>query len=739
MISLRLIPLVSKGYVTIKAVSKGLMNSSMSILLLQVYKSVHNVDFHPMVDFIEASPLRIETTKEGTKILATVDGILRTVTESSLRRNLKLKDEDGISSLLDTKLFENLTLMGYNISPNQKFTFQKADKPTSTLRDASQGEACPTDSGFIADQDRAPIAKSSTLPYDSAPRVTSPTTDEGSIQQTINELMAFCTSLQRQHSELLAKFQAQEVEINRLKERVKLLEDRDGVAAERSGDDFPIKGRYLDEGEAAAERVSNDSEEMTTILTFIDAATVLAGGIADVPTGSGSIPTASPPADEVPTGSDVAPTASLVFATATMVTLYRRRKGKEVMVEFDTPKKQIVQEQIDAQVARELEEQLEREDQRRSEQIARDAEIVTGEAKSPDEVLKEKIKEMMQLVPIEEVYVEAFQVKHLIIDWKVHSEAKDKEIFMLVEKDYPLRKGLALVMISYKLQVENYLRMANDLILKIYKISSTPKQQGRIVGNKMQKAFPLPGILHQTSFAQTPEQNGVVERQNRTLKEAARTMLSAVKVPLFFWAEVIATTCFTQNCSLVIPRHEKTPYHIINDQKPSVKFFYIFRSLFYIVRDGKNLDKMKEKGDACIFVGYSTQSRAYRVVSKSFDVSTIDIPNQCQHQHTTPLNNQTTSDPTCQVPTLSPTIASTENINQVEMIAKNAQVANDEFINIFCTPIQDRGETSSCHVDSSNIHTFYQRYPSKHRWTKDHPLEQVIGNPSQLVRTRRQL
>nr|GEZ44800.1 retrovirus-related Pol polyprotein from transposon TNT 1-94 [Tanacetum cinerariifolium] len=663
MISLRLIPLI---------VSKGLMNSSMSILLLQVYKSVHNVDFHPMVDFIEASPLRIETTKEGTKILATVD----------------------------------------------------ADKPTSTLRDASQGEACPTDSGFIADQDRAPIAKSSTLPYDSAPRVTSPTTDEGSIQQTINELMAFCTSLQRQHSELLAKFQAQEVEINRLKERVKLLEDRDGVAAERSGDDFPIKGRYLDEGEAAAERVSNDSEEMTTILTFIDAATVLAGGIADVPTGSGSIPTASPPADEVPTGSDVAPTASLVFATATMVTLYRRRKGKEVMVEFDTPKKQIVQEQIDAQVARELEEQLEREDQRRSEQIARDAEIVTGEAKSPDEVLKEKIKEMMQLVPIEEVYVEAFQVKHLIIDWKVHSEAKDKEIFMLVEKDYPLRKGLALVMISYKLQVENYLRMANDLILKIYKISSTPKQQG---------------ILHQTSFAQTPEQNGVVERQNRTLKEAARTMLSAVKVPLFFWAEVIATTCFTQNCSLVIPRHEKTPYHIINDQKPSVKFFYIFRSLFYIVRDGKNLDKMKEKGDACIFVGYSTQSRAYRVVSKSFDVSTIDIPNQCQHQHTTPLNNQTTSDPTCQVPTLSPTIASTENINQVEMIAKNAQVANDEFINIFCTPIQDRGETSSCHVDSSNIHTFYQRYPSKHRWTKDHPLEQVIGNPSQLVRTRRQL
>nr|GFC86331.1 putative ribonuclease H-like domain-containing protein [Tanacetum cinerariifolium] len=67
------------------------------------------------------------------------------------------------------------------------------------------------------------------------------------------------------------------------------------------------------------------------------------------------------------------------------------------------------------------------------------------------------------------------------------------------------------------------------------------------------------------------------------------------------------------------------------------------------------------------------------------------------------------------------------------------QVADDEFINIFSTSVQDQGETSSRHVDLSNMHTFYQRFPSEHRWTKDHPLEQVIGNPSQSVRTRRQL
>nr|GEY32977.1 hypothetical protein [Tanacetum cinerariifolium] len=135
--------------------------------------------------------------------------------------------------------------------------------------------------------------------------------------------------------------------------------------------------------------------------------------------------------------------------------------------------------------------------------------------------------------------------------------------------------------------------------------------------NKTLRAyFASEGINHQTSVARTPEQNGIIERLNRTLVEAARTMLSAAKVPLFFWAEAIATACFTQNRSLVIPQHKKTHYPIINDWKPSVKFFHIFGSLCYIVRDGENLDKMKEKGGACIFVGYSTQSRAYRLVLK---------------------------------------------------------------------------------------------------------------------------
>nr|GEY93750.1 retrovirus-related Pol polyprotein from transposon TNT 1-94 [Tanacetum cinerariifolium] len=110
--------------------------------------------------------------------------------------------------------------------------------------------------------------------------------------------------------------------------------------------------------------------------------------------------------------------------------------------------------------------------------------------------------------------------------------------------------------------------------------------------------------------------NGVVKRQKRTLVEAARTMFSALKLPLFFWAEAIAIACYTQNRSIIISTHDKTAYHIINDRKPSIKHLHIFCCICYLTRDGENLDKMKEKRDPCILVGYSTLSKGYRVYKK---------------------------------------------------------------------------------------------------------------------------
>nr|GEY63234.1 hypothetical protein [Tanacetum cinerariifolium] len=186
-------------------------------------------------------------------------------------------------------------------------------------------------------------------------------------------------------------------------------------------------------------------------------------------------------------------TASPVFATTTVFTPVIRRKGKEVMVEFETLKKQKVQEQIDAQVAKELDEQLERKDQRRAEQIARDAEIerihaeeelqiMTSGLDRNNETIAKYLQEYHQfsseLLMERRIELISDLVKYQDNYTKIYKfQSKDKEIFMLVEKDYPIRKGLALVMICYKLQVKNYSQMASDLVLKIYKIASSPSQR----------------------------------------------------------------------------------------------------------------------------------------------------------------------------------------------------------------------------------------------------------------------
>nr|GEZ58454.1 hypothetical protein [Tanacetum cinerariifolium] len=106
-----------------------------------------------------------------------------------------------------------------------------ADEPASPLRDVSEGEGCPTNSGFGADQDRENIAKTSTLPHDLAPWVTTPAADEGSMQLKLDELTGLCTSLQRQHSEMVAKFEVQELEINREDQRMSEQVARDAEVA----------------------------------------------------------------------------------------------------------------------------------------------------------------------------------------------------------------------------------------------------------------------------------------------------------------------------------------------------------------------------------------------------------------------------------------------------------------------------------------------------------------------------
>nr|GEZ09686.1 hypothetical protein [Tanacetum cinerariifolium] len=345
-----------------------------------------------------------------------------------------------------------------------------ADEPVSLSINDRQGEAFPTISSLDAGQDKENIAKTSAMPHESSSRISSLGADEGSMQQRIHELMELCTSLQRQQSHMAAKIKDQDLEISGLKERVKSLKDKERRRAEPTQKDAPITRGIIDIGEElGAEKStklgSNDTKEM---------------------------------------------------------------------------------EQIDAQVARKMEEEFARENQKLSKQLVRDSEIarrhaeeelkimIEGLDKSNEVIAKhlseyeqaeaglsvgEKIELIRELseywkiirlgghTAVYQFFVdmlkqfdrddlhqlwtlvkETFSTKqatrdkekelwvelkrlfkpdfedqlwtyhqafmHDPLDWKLydtcgvhHMSTKDQEIFMLVEKDYPLRKGLATVMI----------------------------------------------------------------------------------------------------------------------------------------------------------------------------------------------------------------------------------------------------------------------------------------------------
>ena len=136
------------------------------------------------------------------------------------------------------------------------------------------------------------------------------------------------------------------------------------------------------------------------------------------------------------------------------------------------------------------------------------------------------------------------------------------------------------------------------------------------------------GIDHNFPSPYTPQQNGVVERHNRTIVEVARSMLNFANLPLYLWVKAVSTACFNQNQSIINQCLNTTPYEVMNGRKPSISFLHVFGCQCFIKNNRDQLTKFQPKADEAIFLRYSAKSKAYRVLNRrtrvleeSFDVT----------------------------------------------------------------------------------------------------------------------
>nr|GEX29493.1 hypothetical protein [Tanacetum cinerariifolium] len=136
------------------------------------------------------------------------------------------------------------------------------------------------------------------------------------------------------------------------------------------------------------------------------------------------------------------------------------------------------------------------------------------------------------------------------------------------------------------------------------------------VNQTLREYYEKVGISHETSVARSPQQNGVVERRNRTLIKAACTMLIYAQALLFLWAEAVATACYTQNRSIIRLHHGKTPYELLHNKLPDLSFLHVFGALYYPTNDSENLGKLQPKADIEIFIGYAPTKKAFRIYNR---------------------------------------------------------------------------------------------------------------------------
>ncbi|KAL5560474.1 hypothetical protein UlMin_036685 [Ulmus minor] len=277
---------------------------------------------------------------------------------------------------------------------------------------------------------------------------------------------------------------------------------------------------------------------------------------------------------------------------------------------------------------------------------------------------------------------------------------------------------------------------------KGFSIVSIRSDDGKEFENKDFEKYCLQnGFEHNFSSPRTPQQNGVVERKNRSIQEMARTLLNENGLPKYFWGEAVHTSCYVLNRVSIRPILKKTPYELWKGRKPNIKYFRVFGCKCFILNQKDDLGKFDSKSDVGIFLGYSSSSKSYRVYNRRtlvveesvhivFDESNPFSSEKvviCDDDDAAP-NSQTNENASTlaapkppqdelqvldqPVSTLNKTVA-VSDVGQQPVLGQQPLIIGNDF---------EGGNSSSLPKDLKFVH--------------NHPKDLILGDPTQGVRTR---
>ncbi|GJU21647.1 putative ribonuclease H-like domain-containing protein [Tanacetum coccineum] len=213
---------------------------------------------------------------------------------------------------------------------------------------------------------------------------------------------------------------------------------------------------------------------------------------------------------------------------------------------------------------------------------------------------------------------EPLELLHMDLFGPVSVESINKKKYCLVVTD-DCSKFSWVFFLAYKDETYD---MLHDLIVGLenrlrHKVKTIRCDNGTEFKNQLMNEFcAKKGIKREYSIARTPQQNGVAERKNRTLIEAARTMLADSLLPIQFWAEAVNTACYVLNRVLVTKPQMKTPYEILMGRSPNISFMRPFGCSLTILNTLDQLGKFDGKSEEGYLLGYSTSSKGFRVYNR---------------------------------------------------------------------------------------------------------------------------